>query len=870
MKKLLLSCVVLFAFLPQAWAQNYPVYSTPTPPTEGSSCDGYPGLLIDEATGDIYYCDTNDHWAMWPRDSGDTQQDDWAARGIDSDLDGASPSVSAQPSNSKIDFDPNEDGVVDISITHVSDNGNSVGKISASRLSIWGEYYISFEGFNSCSALETDAAGHLVCGTDDTGGGGGGGGGGDYARMLDEDLDGVKPYIQKSSTDILLDADADGTVDVTVSPATSGNGVVSADGNLDIKADADNNGNGDVRFPQYADCGMLKTGGDGHLICAVEGEGIGDVSAVGPACDGGECYTDGHVTAGTEWLTFEGETADEAEYHLAVPSSDPTSDRTWTFPDDTCTLACDDDVVKLHIPQEVDGAKTFSGSYTKFAYYKAESMPHPPQRFDTDTTDYGDFDWYPVLNIGNYNRYTLTYYVSDGDRNKTVVGKMIRYGEDPDTSNGDAGVGWWYAMAGNRYHEPMMLIMDDTPEGEGNWVLKIGEQNSYADADSAILWHTAIGVDMVDSDSDSTEETVQLTLNDVPYVWPSAQGAASTCLINDGSGNLSWGSCGSGGGGASGPTNDHNMWIGNGTTTLNVEIPRCDASTQKLIYKSDHTWSCETDATGGGGGGGGETAGHVSTVIDEEFVRLPVYDADFVAGDPDWAIGKPVELMFTQDPMMGAMMIPPPGRGGSSNSMDTVELAMCYREEDPPVAQNTGYDLVLAADDGDQDGTTDDAEWHLFHFGDVGHLEASITLRFDGSITSSSAYYAVGFGTHIRNTDRGAVHKGSYYAMFERNADSGATWHGVVNFAGMSSACDVDLGVEPTASWHTFRITTDYTAGKVTFYIDDDEKGSCTASGWGGGPFEFGLEVRATDEESVTTYIDNIYISTQYRRGSRY
>jgi hypothetical protein len=32
-------------------------------------------------------------------------------------------------------------------------------------------------------------------------------------------------------------------------------------------------------------------------------------------------------------------------------------------------------------------------------------------------------------------------------------------------------------------------------------------------------------------------------------VWPSAQGGATTCLVNDGAGNLSWGTCGGGGGG---------------------------------------------------------------------------------------------------------------------------------------------------------------------------------------------------------------------------------------------------------------------------------------------------------------------------------
>jgi len=37
-------------------------------------------------------------------------------------------------------------------------------------------------------------------------------------------------------------------------------------------------------------------------------------------------------------------------------------------------------------------------------------------------------------------------------------------------------------------------------------------------------------------------------IRNVTYSWPSVQGAATTCLTNDGSGTLSWGACGGGGG----------------------------------------------------------------------------------------------------------------------------------------------------------------------------------------------------------------------------------------------------------------------------------------------------------------------------------
>ena len=64
----------------------------------------------------------------------------------------------------------------------------------------------------------------------------------------------------------------------------------------------------------------------------------GDVTAVGPGCATGACFTDTVATTGANLLVWEGVTSDASEFTVAVPS-DPTIDITATFGTQTGTVA---------------------------------------------------------------------------------------------------------------------------------------------------------------------------------------------------------------------------------------------------------------------------------------------------------------------------------------------------------------------------------------------------------------------------------------------------------------------------------------------------------------------------------------------------
>jgi hypothetical protein len=68
-------------------------------------------------------------------------------------------------------------------------------------------------------------------------------------------------------------------------------------------------------------------------------EGSGDVTAVGPGCPSGACFSDGVVTSGTAMLVWEGTTDDGNELTIFAPSADPGADIAITLPETSSTLA---------------------------------------------------------------------------------------------------------------------------------------------------------------------------------------------------------------------------------------------------------------------------------------------------------------------------------------------------------------------------------------------------------------------------------------------------------------------------------------------------------------------------------------------------
>lgn len=73
-------------------------------------------------------------------------------------------------------------------------------------------------------------------------------------------------------------------------------------------------------------------------ITISSGGGSGDVTAVGPGCATGDCFTDGLATSGTDILIWEGSTVDSNELKIISPSADPGADINITLPGATTTL----------------------------------------------------------------------------------------------------------------------------------------------------------------------------------------------------------------------------------------------------------------------------------------------------------------------------------------------------------------------------------------------------------------------------------------------------------------------------------------------------------------------------------------------------
>ena len=67
------------------------------------------------------------------------------------------------------------------------------------------------------------------------------------------------------------------------------------------------------------------------------GSGSGDITAVGPGCSTGACFTDTVTTTGSDLIVWEGSTSDANEFTISVPS-DPAADKTATFQAVTGTL----------------------------------------------------------------------------------------------------------------------------------------------------------------------------------------------------------------------------------------------------------------------------------------------------------------------------------------------------------------------------------------------------------------------------------------------------------------------------------------------------------------------------------------------------
>lgn len=101
--------------------------------------------------------------------------------------------------------------------------------------------------------------------------------------------------------------------------------------------------------PNAGECLIVDTDTE-QIVYDTCSSGTGDVTAVGPACASGACYTDGVATTGTTWLIFEGTTNDTNELSLLVPSADPGADIDITLPSATGTLA-------------VLGGNTFTGAH---------------------------------------------------------------------------------------------------------------------------------------------------------------------------------------------------------------------------------------------------------------------------------------------------------------------------------------------------------------------------------------------------------------------------------------------------------------------------------------------------------------------------
>lgn len=86
-----------------------------------------------------------------------------------------------------------------------------------------------------------------------------------------------------------------------------------------------------------ASSGQVPTFVTGGTITWQTPAGSGDVTAVGPGCAAGDCFTDGVVTTGTVFSVWEGTGDDANEFTINVPAN-PGADIGWTVPDAATAL----------------------------------------------------------------------------------------------------------------------------------------------------------------------------------------------------------------------------------------------------------------------------------------------------------------------------------------------------------------------------------------------------------------------------------------------------------------------------------------------------------------------------------------------------
>lgn len=135
----------------------------------------------------------------------------------------------------------------------------------------------------------------------------------------------------------------DATLDGTGALTVANNSVDGTDIALGSDAQGDvmyYNGTDWARLAASTSGFVLSTNGAGanpSWIAATASTG-GDITAVGPGCANGMCWTDGVATTGTDLLIWEGTSDNSSEFSVVVPS-DPGSDIAITMPTTTSTLS---------------------------------------------------------------------------------------------------------------------------------------------------------------------------------------------------------------------------------------------------------------------------------------------------------------------------------------------------------------------------------------------------------------------------------------------------------------------------------------------------------------------------------------------------
>lgn len=155
---------------------------------------------------------------------------------------------------------------------------------------------------------------------------------GSYAQGLDSDQNGTNPWFHRTTgtnTDANLDITQNGTNEFGVRVAGGSTYFNFTDGTC--TGTCPNLGwyCFDSSVPAMYAC-------DGGLGAwqAMGGGGSGDVTAVGPGCATGACFTDGLATTGSNAVVWEGTGVDANEWTMVVPSN-PAADYTVTFPSAT-------------------------------------------------------------------------------------------------------------------------------------------------------------------------------------------------------------------------------------------------------------------------------------------------------------------------------------------------------------------------------------------------------------------------------------------------------------------------------------------------------------------------------------------------------